>query len=150
MDSAFLHVMADAVSSVGAIIASLCIMYFSWYWADPVVSALVVVMVAFSAIRLLKKSSHIILQGVPEQYDLAQIRKDILAIPDVKDLHDLHLWGLGAGKMILTAHIITSIEKFEVVLHEVKDMLLSKYDIHHSTIQMEFNDDCKEDCGIDH
>ncbi len=147
VDSAFLHVVSDAISSVGVIIASLAIIYLDWTWADPVVSILVAIMISRSAWQLLKKSSHIILQGVPDNYDVSEIREDLLQVPAVKEIHDLHLWSLGSGKLILTVHLKTNLNDSEKVLRDVKKMLLSKHHINHSTIQLEVNDDCHEDCA---
>lgn len=137
LKSAFFHVLGDAISSVGAIVAGLLIYFYQWNVVDVVISVLVALIISFSAIGLLKTSIALILQAVPDEIDLVELEKDLSSIEDVIAVHDLHIWSLRQGKVIMTAHLVSEVEDRDQLILKVKRLLKSKYPITQSTIQVE-------------
>lgn len=139
MQSAFLHVVGDAISSVGVIIAGLIIMFTGWNWVDPVVSVLIGVLIVVSAVRVLRASLHILVEGVPEGMDIKKIGDSMQAVPAVSDVHDLHLWSICSGRVALSSHIVLEPDtdrRPSAVLAELEEVL-EKFGIQHTTIQFE-------------
>lgn len=146
--SAFLHVVGDAVSSVGVIVAAGLIWLTDWLWVDPVVSILIGILIAFSAYRVLRGSLHILLEGVPEGLSVADIRTSIRGINGVEDIHDLHVWSICSGHPALSAHILTCAEANEV-RQRVNQHLKETYGIEHTTLQMECAGETERLCGCE-
>lgn len=148
MRSAFLHIVGDAISSIGAIIAGILVLYFDLKIADPIASIFVGSIIAISAFRLVKDSAHIILQGVPYKYNIEAIQTSILQLEKIISIHDLHLWSLNSGQSILTVHVvIANLDNYHEVLEQVREVLLQEHQIEHSTVQLEINQqDCPVNC----
>ncbi|HEY9089652.1 MAG TPA: cation diffusion facilitator family transporter [Anaerolineaceae bacterium] len=143
--SAFLHVIGDAVSSVGVIIAGLIIWRTGWQWVDPVVSVLIGALIVVSAVRVLRSSLHILVEGVPEGMSIKHIGETMQAVPAVSEVHDLHVWSICSGRVALSSHVVLeqqSGRRPSEVLAELKSKLSGQFGIEHTTIQ--FEDDC--DC----
>ena len=137
--SAFLHVLGDALSSVGVIVAALVIAYTSWMWLDPLMSVLIGVLILFSSWRVLKSSLHILIEGVPEGMSLKAVAASVLDAPGVTGLHDLHVWSLCSGHVALSAHVVTNdqpLAESDGLMVELKRRL-NAYGIEHTTIQFE-------------
>jgi cobalt-zinc-cadmium efflux system protein len=140
MHSAFLHVVGDAISSVGVIVAGLIIWRTGWYWVDPVVSVLIGALIVVSAVRVLRSSLHILVEGVPEGLDIKHIGETMQAVPAVAEVHDLHVWSICSGRVALSSHIVLendSARRPSEVLMELKQQLSGRYGIEHTTIQFE-------------
>lgn len=136
--SALLHVLGDLLGSVGAIIAALIIWQWNLLWVDPLLSLLVSVLILRSAYHVIKDSSHILLEGKPQEIDTAEIRQDLMTMDGVIDIHHLHLWSISEQEPSMTFHaLITdesdSDELIELMLADLK----AKYGIAHATIQVE-------------
>lgn len=143
--SAYLHVLGDLISSIGVIIAALLIRLTSAQWIDPLISILIGGIILVSAYRVLRKSLHILIEGVPEGLSVKDINQSIRSIDEVETVHDLHVWNLGSSEISLSAHIILSEENLEQqpqVLESIKNMLVREYGIEHTTLQFE-----KTRCG---
>jgi len=137
--SAFLHVVGDAVSSVGVIIAAGVIWLTGWEWVDPLMSVFIGVIIVLSSWRVLKSSLHILVEGVPEHLSVEKIGQSMAGVSGVKDVHDLHVWSICSGHIALSAHVITADEKITAndgVMAELKKRL-KKFGIEHVTIQLE-------------
>ena len=137
--SAYLHVLGDAVSSVGVILAAGVIMWTGWQWVDPLMSILIGILILFSSWRVLKSSLHILIEGVPEHLSVEKIGQSMAAVPGVLDIHDLHVWSLCSGHVALSAHVVTAdqpLAKGDGIMAELKQRL-SKFGIEHTTIQFE-------------
>ena len=137
--SAFLHVVGDAVSSVGVIIAAGVIWLTGWEWVDPLMSVFIGVIIVLSSWRVLKSSLHILVEGVPEHLSIEKIGQSMASVVGVKDVHDLHVWSICSGHIALSAHVITADEKITAndgVMAELKKRL-KKFGIEHVTIQLE-------------
>jgi len=137
--SAFLHVLGDVIASLGVILAAIIIWRTNWTWVDPLVSALIGLIILISSWRVLKSSLHIFLEGVPEGMSVNDIAKAINGIEGVIEVHDLHVWSLCSGHVALSAHVITddnSMGKNASLMKDLKSGLRS-YGIEHTTIQFE-------------
>ncbi|KAF9132087.1 hypothetical protein BGW39_000806 [Mortierella sp. 14UC] len=141
MRGVFLHVLGDALGSVGVIFTALFIWLtdFSWkHYMDPIVSIFISGIIIHSALPLVRSASFILLQGVPVGVDIEEIRREIKAIPDVISIHDLHIWQLTNIKMVASLHIlVTNQEAFERVSRTVKT-IMHRAGVHSTTIQPEF------------
>lgn len=136
--SAFLHVIGDMLGSVGAIAAALLIYFFGWGIADPIASVIVACLILISGWRVTKDSFHILMEGAPEQIDSGEVKQALLKIPNVKEVHDLHLWSITSGFPMLSCHLaITSTGIHDDVLHRAQSVLHDEFGIEHSTIQVE-------------
>ena len=133
---AWLHVLTDTLGSVQAILAGLLIWLFGWRWADPVASALIAVLVLFSAWSLLRESVSVLMEGVPGHLQIDDVDRAIRGVPGVVGVHDLHVWTITSGFVALSAHVTVSSPDPQVVWR-VRDVLRERFDIEHSTIQVE-------------
>ncbi|NCP88229.1 MAG: hypothetical protein CO094_13590 [Anaerolineae bacterium CG_4_9_14_3_um_filter_57_17] len=137
--SAFLHVVGDAVSSVGVILAAGVIWWTGWEWVDPLMSVFIGIIIVLSSWRVLKSSLHILVEGVPEHLSIEKIGQSMASVPGVKDVHDLHVWSICSGHIALSAHIITEnqpLAEEDGIMTELKKRL-AKFGIEHTTIQFE-------------
>jgi cobalt-zinc-cadmium efflux system protein len=142
MRGAWLHVMGDMLGSVAAIAAGLLIIGFGWYWADPVCSIFISVVIIVSAWRLIMESVNVLLEGTPKHIDLAAVEKAILGTEGVAGIHDLHVWTISSGIDALSAHIThgDSIAHSDLLV-AVRERLHADFGIDHLTIQMETLDE---------
>jgi len=138
--SAFLHVIGDAAASVGVIVGGV-VMYFSrWYALDAIISIGIGFVVFYGAGRVLRESTHILLEGVPRGLKVNEIGESIRAVPGVKDIHHLNVWSICSHIVVLSAHLDVSDDfkwRQADVIHEVEHMLLDRYHISHTTLQVE-------------
>lgn len=137
--SAYLHVLGDAVSSVGVICAAALIWFTGWNWLDPLMSVFIGILIVVSSWRVLKSSLHILIEGVPEHLSIEKISQSMTGVNGVKDVHDLHVWSICSGHIALSAHIVAadqSIADSETMMTDIKARL-SGFGIEHTTIQFE-------------
>ncbi len=143
---AFLHMIADGLVSVAVVIGGIVIYFTSWTLIDPILSLLIIIVIAISAWGLIKDSFNLSVDGVPSNIDTESVRKYLLSLPDVIEIHDLHIWAMSTTQVALTAHILRQSEKVDDdLLHQAATELKEKYGIHHSTIQIE-NGHCNLHC----
>jgi cobalt-zinc-cadmium efflux system protein len=140
MRAAFLHVLGDALASVGVIGVGLILLFVNWTWLDPLVSVLIGVLILFSSGRVLKESIHILAEGMPAGMSASVVAETMKAVSGVAEVHDLHIWTVGPGYIALSAHVILedqTLSQSERVMGEIKNRLSVRYDIDHTTIQFE-------------
>ncbi len=140
VQSAFLHVLGDLISSVGVIIAAILIGITDAYWIDPLVSILIGAIILVSAYRVTRKSLHILVEGVPEGMSVQKINESIRTIPSVETVHDLHIWNLNSENIALSAHIVLENQNSqpdEEIMNQIKALLAAQYGIQHTTLQFE-------------
>jgi cobalt-zinc-cadmium efflux system protein len=152
VQGARLHVIGDLLGSVAAIIAALVVRYTGWTVADRILSLLVAVLILASAWRLMRRSANILLEGVPDGIDLAQVSAFLAGShPAVRDVHHLHVWSLGQGRRMATFHVRTAPHaQWREVTERMRTNLRERFGIDHATIQVEPDgpDDCvDEDCA---
>lgn len=136
--SAYLHVIGDALGSVGAIAAGFIMWLFDWYIADPIISILVALLILKGAWGVLKHSIHILMEGTPVTIDQNEVKKALKNIEGVKDVHDLHIWTITSGLDSLSCHIlIEDHHDSQKVLQAAIHMIEEKFKILHTTIQIE-------------
>lgn len=138
--SAWLHVIGDAAASVGVIIAGVVLYFTGWQWVDPLVSLLIGALIIVSAVRVLRPSIHILVEGVPEHIDYEEVMAAIQGTNAVGQVHDLHIWALDSNRVALTAHLVVEndmIENSEGMIEELQETLAQKFQIHHTTFQIE-------------
>jgi cobalt-zinc-cadmium efflux system protein len=137
--SATWHVIGDMLGSVAAIAAALTVWLTGWLYADPLLALVIVVILGRGAWRLVRESTHILLEGVPDNVNLQDIRDALSArVAGVRDVHHLHAWALTAEKPLLTLHATVD-EEAEIgeVVARIKAVLAEDFGIDHSTIQVE-------------
>lgn len=138
---AWMHVMGDALGSVAAIAAGVCISLFGWYAADALFSVVISLLIIWGSIRLIRESTNVLLEGTPAHINLAAVEDAILATNGVDDVHDLHVWTITSGRDALSAHVIHahSISQPDL-LRELRAKLHDRFGVDHLTIQMETPD----------
>lgn len=140
---AFLHVMGDLLGSVGAVVASLAIIFWQAFWVDPVVSSLVSLLILLSAWKLVRDSVRVLLEGKPSHVNLAAMELELCKVSGVKSVHDLHVWSLTSGMHAMTCHAVVEGEnRSQEVLEQLVHISREQFDIRHTTIQLEGEDLC--------
>ncbi|MEK5069655.1 cation diffusion facilitator family transporter [Sporosarcina sp. FSL K6-1508] len=138
LKSAYIHIIGDALGSVGAILAGLLMLLFDWYIADPIISVIVALLILKSAWGVLKQSIHILMEGSPVTVDKEEVLAMLKNIEGVKNVHDLHIWTITSGLDTLSCHILIEEGKDEqVVLQQAINLIRDNYKIEHTTIQIE-------------
>ena len=135
---AWLHVMSDALGSVGAIVAGALMALYGWYVADPLFSALIAVLIVWSSWALIRESTNVLLEGTPAHINLAAVEAMILETDGVAEVHDLHVWTITSGREALSAHVIHAKTcPAPELLRELRVKLQERFGLDHLTIQME-------------
>ncbi len=139
MRGASLHVLSDLLGSVAAIVAAAIIMTTGLNMVDPLLSLVVVALILHAAYRVVVDSGHILMEGAPRHLKPDDVANGILSnVPTVAGIHHMHLWALTDQKPLLTLHVtIAPDTNHDDVLRAVKGYLAERFDIHHSTIQVE-------------
>ena len=145
--SAFLHLMGDVLSTVGAVIAGVIIRYTDWNWLDPLVSVLIGFLILWSAWTIVRESIDILMESTPTDIDMDAMIRDISSVEGVRDVHDLHVWSITRSMRTLSAHLVTdnmAISKGASIQIKVNEVLFHRYNVNHATLQLEC-DDCMPD-----
>jgi len=136
--AAYLHLLADALVSLGVVIAGIVIYFTHLYWVDPAIGIVIMVVILFSTWGLLRDSFKMTIDAVPAGIELDEIKKVIASVPHIESVHHVHVWPLSTTENALTAHIVIdpelSFEKKLQVVDEIKHEL-EHHNIHHSTIE---------------
>ena len=138
MRGAVLHVMADALGSVGAMTSGALIWAFGWRWADPAASLLISALVLATALSLLRSTLRVLMQSAPDRLDMDDVKARLESDEAVVSIHDLHAWTLASGRELVSVHVVT---RDAAVWPDVLDRLLgtlrSEFQIEHATVQPE-------------
>ncbi|MFM9258920.1 cation diffusion facilitator family transporter [Rhodococcus sp. 5A-K4] len=132
---AYLEVLADAVGSVGVLIAGGLVLLFNWTWADVVVGVLISLWVVPRAIKLAAASLRILTQASPADVDVEAVEADLAALPSVMGVHDLHVWTLTTGMDVATVHLTSDANSSNVL--ESARTVLESHGLSHATVQVE-------------
>lgn len=139
--AAFQHMAADAIVSVGVVLAGFGILWTRWLWLDPAFSLIISVLIILSTWGLLKDSFHLAIDGVPNNIDERAVRIYLSERPGVTQVHDLHIWSISTVETALTAHlVIPEGHPGDGFLTQVCKELHDNFLIHHSTLQIEVGD----------
>ncbi|HET9870636.1 MAG TPA: cation diffusion facilitator family transporter, partial [bacterium] len=138
---AWLHVMGDLASSLGVLVGVVLIARTGWSWVDPVLSLLIALLIAGSALRLFRKALRILLESSPRGLSAEDISQSLReGLPEIQEVHHVHLWEVGAGQVYLTAHLVVTdrtIGDGMALLGRAQALLKEKLQIDHSTFQLE-------------
>lgn len=138
MKSAYMHVIGDALGSVGAIVAGILILLFDWTVADPIISVVVALLILRSAWGIIRNSLHILMEGTPHTIDAKEVKALLIEIEGVLDVHDLHVWTITSGLDLFTCHIDVAKDTDEQqVLQKALKLVHDYCGIEHATIQIE-------------
>ena len=138
MRGAFIHVVSDAIGSVGAIAAGVIMLTTGWFLADPLISVFIGLLVLFSSWSLVKDSLSVLMQTVPKGIHLEDVRQTIESIDGVHKVHDLHVWAVTSDIFTLSAHaVVENGGDFHEVLNGIEETLKERFNIEHTTIQLE-------------
>lgn len=135
---AYLHMAADAAVSAGVVVAGLAIGVTGWLWLDPVISLVIVVVIALGTWRLLRDSVDLALHAVPSHIDRGGVEEYLAGLPGVIAVHDLHIWAMSTTDTALTAHVIRpEVCDDDALLLDVSRTLRERFGIAHPTVQIE-------------
>jgi cobalt-zinc-cadmium efflux system protein len=138
---AFLHVVGDALGSVGAVVAALIMLFTGWYTADPLISFLIGVLILYTSWELIRDSVDILMQSVPRGINTEEVQRAMEQVSGVIKIHDLHVWSVTSGVFTLSAHaVIDESGDPQAILDQVEARLKSDFSIEHTTIQLETED----------
>ena len=137
---AYLHLMADALVSVGVVIGGIVISFMGYYWIDPVLSIVIGIVILISTTGLLKDSLKLSLDAVPDNVNIEKVKAAILETDGVKDMHHLHVWAISTTQNALTAHIVVNdalnMDEVDELKHRLKHTL-EHLNILHATLEIE-------------
>lgn len=147
--AAYLHLVGDTLSSVVVVIGGLLMLRWGWFWIDPLVTGLIALYILKEAWEIVFESAKILLQFSPEEVDTENIQQEIESLPDVKNVHHLHLWSLNDHDIFLEMHVELNsdltLSKTEPIKNTIADLLLKKFHIEHLTIQFEYSACCNDE-----
>lgn len=146
--SAFVHFVADALVSLGVVVAGIIMVLTGIQWIDSLVSFAIIVVILYSSYHLLIDSVNLALDAVPENVNIKEVREFLEKLPEVAGVHDLHIWALGTTYAALTVHLTTCEQTDVSFITSIQHELHRRFGIEHATIQVEFGSE--EDCGIKH
>jgi cobalt-zinc-cadmium efflux system protein len=145
--SAFVHLMGDVISTIGAVIAGIVIAFTGLSWLDPLVSVLIGLLILWNAWGILKETIDILLESTPRDVDTNQIVTSLLQVAGVKGVHDLHVWSITQNLRALSAHIVTDdvlVSHGAIIQKEINALMSREYNIAHTILQLECVD-CSPD-----
>lgn len=136
---AFLHVVGDALGSLGALLAAGIILLTGVYWVDPVVSVFICLLILYSSSSLIRESIHILMEGAPLGVDVDEIERTIANQQWVCCVYDLHVWSITSNRHALSARVVLDEPHPDnnTILKNLHDLLRERFNIHHQTIQLE-------------
>ena len=146
MKAAFLHNLADALGSIGVILAGALIIMYQLYWADTLIAFVISGFVFWQAIKLLPKTVHILMEGTPEDLSSVDIKLAMEKIDLVEDVHHIHVWNIDEHRVALEAHVVVSASELrdvEGIKASLKEMLSLNFNINHSTLEFEHQSEKK-------
>jgi cobalt-zinc-cadmium efflux system protein len=141
--AAFLHNLTDAGASVAVLLGGAAIFWLDWTWVDPLLTLAIAGYILYMSFGMLKKTSHILMEGTPSDISLEDVAQAILDIEGVIDVHHMHVWGLDEHHSALEGHVQTglSVGKHSALRKQIKILLDEKFGIAHATIEVEHETD---------
>ncbi len=146
VQSARVHVLSDALGSIGVIVAAVLIRWRGWTVADPLASLLIGLLVAISSWTLVKRSVNILLEGAPPHLSVPYVTHVIRNVPGVREVHDVHVWTISTGLEAMSGHVVVQeITEGPTILQAINGLLADRFGIHHTTFQLE---PCNRTCEL--
>jgi cobalt-zinc-cadmium efflux system protein len=145
--ASFLHLISDAMVSLGVAVTGMLLLWTHWFWLDPIVGILIAITIFLGTWKLLRQSVDMILDAVPHTVDRPSIERFLLSEPNIVAIHDLHIWGLSTKETALTAHLLVAEQPqfTDAQLHKIHHDLEHHFKIKHATLQIE-HEEQKDDC----
>lgn len=138
MKGAYFEVLSDMLTSIGVMIAGVIMLITGWYYADPIISALIGLLIFPRTWRLLKEAVNVLLEGTPKDVDIHKLRQSLEEVPGVKDVHDLHVWSLTSSVNAMSAHIVRDNGTAQnPLLKTLAEVTTANFKISHTTFQIE-------------
>jgi cobalt-zinc-cadmium efflux system protein len=134
---AYIHILGDLLASIGVLISGALITLTHYYPLDSIITFLISLLVIKSAWKLIKETSYLLMEGTPQGFDPHQIENDLLKLPSIEGVHDLHIWAITPRQVNLSVHLVS--KNAQEALREAEELLHINYHIQHTTIQVEFN-----------
>jgi len=136
--AALLHVLGDALGSVAALAAGVIVAVTGWLWADPALSLAIGVLILVSSLRLLRQALHALMEGAPLSLDVGELGRALAAVPNVRGVHDLHVWSIASARVVLTAHVVVAeLGRWEDTRVALEGLCRDRFGIGHTTFQPE-------------
>jgi len=154
MRGAFLHMVADAMGSIGAVIAGSVIWLTGWYPIDSIASVVIGLLILWSSWGFLGETMNILLEATPGNIDFLEVKSSLEAIEHIEEVHDLHIWTITSGMPVLSAHIslascCSETTHWQKCLEQAQKLLKDRFGIEHTTLQVEGdNSSCEKSCGL--
>lgn len=146
---AWLHVLSDALGSLGAIAAGALIWALGWNWADPIASVLIGALVIYASWRLLQEAVAVLMESAPRGLDVDEIARALAELPGVTGVHDLHVWTITSGLDAISAHLVAGDHlPYTQLLYSARTMLHERFGIDHVTLQVEPEDFDERPCPV--
>jgi cobalt-zinc-cadmium efflux system protein len=137
MKSAWLHSLQDTLFTLGVIVGAFIIILSGWRLVDPLLSLAICLVITREIIKIVRQAVNSLLDAVPPGIDFIAVRSDLLALNDVAEVNDLHIWQTGADQRLLSAHLISRAgSDGEAIIRSAQEMLLHRYGINHTTLQL--------------
>ena len=139
--SAFVHILGDAFSSVGVLLAGLLISLYKLYIADTILTLIISAYILIHTSQLLRRTIHILMQGAPDDIDLEEIIRTVKSVEEVQDIHHIHIWQMDEAQSNLEAHIVidqVNYSDMDCIKQNIKKRLAETFNIRHSTLEFEF------------
>jgi cobalt-zinc-cadmium efflux system protein len=145
MRAAFVHVLGDALGSVGAVVAGVAIMMANWTLADPLVSVGIGLLILYSSWEIIRDAVDILMQSTPRGMRVDEVEDCLLGIEGVRQVHDLHIWSLTSGRCHLSAHLVIGAENEpHAIIDAAQTKLHEHFGIDHTTVQVDREVECAE------
>jgi cobalt-zinc-cadmium efflux system protein len=154
IQGAFLHMVADTLGSIGAMVAGLVIWTTGWYPIDAIASVVIAILILWSLLGFLRHTMNILLEAVPEDISFMEVKKALEEMEHIEQVHDLHIWNITSGVSVLSSHIVLSscccdTSHWHECLEEARKMLEQRFGINHSTLQVEPSQNtCEPECQL--
>ena len=139
--SAFVHIVADALASVGVIVAGALVMIYGWTWIDPLLTAIISGYILVQSWSLLQRTTAILMESAPPGFDYDAMVSTMASADGVSDVHHVHVWQLDEHHTAAEAHVVINkrdLEAMEQIKSELKTQLADQFDVHHATLEFEF------------
>lgn len=150
MRAAFLHLAFDTLSSVAVVGVGVVLLFKPWVWLDLVVSLVIVVMMIWGSVGVISESLRVIMQAAPRGLDPEKIRQAILEVPNVREVHGLHVWSVNSNEVFLSCHVCVNGDAPDTnqIIMAINAALEESFGIRHTTVQVETSNLCQERNGV--
>jgi cobalt-zinc-cadmium efflux system protein len=145
--AAMLHIVGDIAASIGVVVAGAVILLTGWLYIDPLLSLAIAVLIAFGAWRIVRETVNLLMEGTPGEINLGAVTSEIMDTGRVTGMHDLHVWALSSDEMALSCHVVVGdlpLADAEHIVRDLEKRLCNRFDIGHTTIQVESCHPCGE------